>query len=183
MLGNRPFIESALDTWTNTSLEYIQQIFGEGSAHLDTFLGNLRYGGGRSQQEDVKKLKERLAVLDSLLDVIDQELSFSIDKRDQQKGRAEQKAQQQMETQSNNATRRVFISHSSKDIAVAKALVDLLRLAVGLNHRDIRCTSIDGYRLEVGADTDAELKKELKASKECWRKHLQLRERYLYLHM
>src|SRR6266576_5357116 len=72
---------------------------------------------------------------------------------------------EEMEAESKIATPKVFISHSSEDIGVAKALIDLLLSAIGLNHRDIRCTSVDGYRLEVGADTDVELKRELKASK------------------
>jgi hypothetical protein len=59
----------------------------------------------------------------------------------------------------------VFISHSSNDADLAEALVDLLRFGIGLTERDIRCTSVDGYRFKVGADTDAQLKKEVKGSK------------------
>jgi len=59
----------------------------------------------------------------------------------------------------------VFISHSSKDKSVASALIDLLRSAVGLNEKEIRCSSVDGYRFEVGAETDAQLRKEVKGSK------------------
>jgi TIR domain len=58
----------------------------------------------------------------------------------------------------------VFISHSSKDAAVAEALVDLLRTGIGLTEEEIRCTSVDGYRFEVGADTDTQLKQEVKGS-------------------
>jgi uncharacterized protein Ymh len=77
MLKNRPLAESAVDTWANTSLDYIQKTFGEGNSHLYTFLGQLRMGVGRSEQEDAEKLQERVRVLDSLLELIDQELSFS----------------------------------------------------------------------------------------------------------
>jgi len=59
----------------------------------------------------------------------------------------------------------VFISHSSKDKSVASALIDLLRSAVGLSEKEMRCSSVDGYRFEVGAETDAQLKKEVKGSK------------------
>src|ERR1039457_4137240 len=41
MLENRPLLESAVDTWTNTSLDYIRQTFGEDSAHIRTFVGLL----------------------------------------------------------------------------------------------------------------------------------------------
>jgi len=59
----------------------------------------------------------------------------------------------------------VFISHSSRDADLAEALIDLLRNGIGLTEEDIRCTSVDGYRFKVGADTDAQLKKEVKGSK------------------
>ena len=46
MLETRPLVESAVDTWVNASLVYIQQTFGEDSPHLHTFLGQLRVGIG-----------------------------------------------------------------------------------------------------------------------------------------
>ena len=77
MLENRPFTESHVDTWVNTSLDYIQKTFGEDSAHLDTFLGQIRYGVGYQESHEAKRLRERIEVLDTLLELIDQELSFS----------------------------------------------------------------------------------------------------------
>lgn len=56
---------------------------------------------------------------------------------------------------------RVFISHSSKDVEVAKEVIQLLRTALGLKADDIRCTSVDGYRLPAGASTDEQLKVEI----------------------
>jgi uncharacterized protein (TIGR02391 family) len=77
MLEKRPIIESALNTWVNTTLEYIQKTFGEGSSHLHTFLGSLRWGVGFLEDEEAERLQERIRVLDSLLELIDDELSFS----------------------------------------------------------------------------------------------------------
>ncbi|GEM_PF-2207637 len=59
----------------------------------------------------------------------------------------------------------VFVSHSSKDAAIAKALVLLLRAALNIPADRIRCTSVDGYRLPVGASTDNQLRVELRESK------------------
>jgi hypothetical protein len=60
MFGNRPLVESAVDTWANTSLEYIAQTFGEGSAHLNTFLGQIRMRvGGYAEPEAARELQER----------------------------------------------------------------------------------------------------------------------------
>lgn len=59
----------------------------------------------------------------------------------------------------------VFISHSSKDADIAKALVLLLRSALNIPAERIRCTSVDGYRLRVGASTDDELRTEVRESR------------------
>lgn len=55
----------------------------------------------------------------------------------------------------------LFISHSSKDSEFVKTLVELLRTALSLKSAQIRCTSIDGYRLPAGANTDQQLRQEV----------------------
>jgi len=59
----------------------------------------------------------------------------------------------------------IFISHSSSDIEIAEKLVDLLRTALRLTSDQIRCTSLDGYRLPGGASTSDQLKEEIYNSK------------------
>ena len=59
----------------------------------------------------------------------------------------------------------IFISHSSLDERLAAALVDLLQSALpdlrsGSNR--IRCTSVPGYKLEGGAETDTVLREEIR---------------------
>jgi hypothetical protein len=56
---------------------------------------------------------------------------------------------------------RIFISHSSADKDVAEAFANLLRAALPITGKDIRCTSVDGYKLQAGADSDAQLKQEV----------------------
>ena len=59
----------------------------------------------------------------------------------------------------------VFISHSSKDADLALALIDLLKGALGLTADKIRCSSVDGYRLPVGINTEGKLREEVNAAK------------------
>lgn len=56
---------------------------------------------------------------------------------------------------------RLFISHSSCDVTFVQELIDLLRAALNLNASQIRCTSVDGYRLQGGANTNEQLKQEV----------------------
>lgn len=55
----------------------------------------------------------------------------------------------------------VFISHSSRDEDIARALIELLRNACNIPSERIRCTSVDGFRLEVGASVHEQLRMEV----------------------
>ena len=56
---------------------------------------------------------------------------------------------------------KVFISHSSIDVDVARLLVELLRKALNLKSADILCTSVDGYGMPGGASVDETLRVEV----------------------
>jgi hypothetical protein len=59
---------------------------------------------------------------------------------------------------------KVFISHSSKDEGLARALINLIRSALPLPASDIRCTSVPGYKLPGGAETASQVRQELLAA-------------------
>lgn len=56
---------------------------------------------------------------------------------------------------------RVFISHSAKDVAIIKALVDCIEACVEVPDKGIRCTSVPGYRLAPGDVADEVLRENL----------------------
>ena len=58
----------------------------------------------------------------------------------------------------------IFISHSSKDIAIVRELVELLKAALALRAVQIRCTSLDGYRLPGGAKVENTLRREVRSA-------------------
>lgn len=53
----------------------------------------------------------------------------------------------------------ILISHSSKDVELATALVEFLRAGLLINR--IRCSSVDGYRLPAGVKTEDQLRREV----------------------
>jgi hypothetical protein len=59
----------------------------------------------------------------------------------------------------------IFVSHSSKDVKIARALVELLRMALNIPASKIRCASVEGHRLPLGTDTDERIREEIFGAK------------------
>lgn len=59
----------------------------------------------------------------------------------------------------------VFISHSSRDEDIARAMLELLHNACNIPLKQMRCTSVDGARLEVGATVDEQVRAEVNAAR------------------
>ena len=56
---------------------------------------------------------------------------------------------------------KVFLSHSSRDVDLAAALVELVRFTLGLRSDEIRCTSVRGYGLRAGSSVEQQIRREI----------------------
>ena len=88
-----------------------------------------------------------------------QELTKKLERNETQNRVVKRKDNMRSETTQNIL---LLISHSSKDKGLAEELIELFRLALGLRADQIRCTSVDGYRLPAGVNTDDQLRAEIK---------------------
>ncbi|HVT73841.1 MAG TPA: MIR domain-containing protein [Lacunisphaera sp.] len=61
--------------------------------------------------------------------------------------------------------REVFISHSARDVDLAAAVVKLLRAALQIRPKEIRCSSVAGYKFVLGAGIDEQIKKEVASAR------------------
>ncbi len=69
------------------------------------------------------------------------------------------------ENGNNIPKRKVFISHSSKDVKLVKEFVDkILLLGIGLQEEDVFCTSIEGLNIKNGEDIREHIKKNILTS-------------------
>lgn len=59
----------------------------------------------------------------------------------------------------------IFVSHSSQDVELASLLVQFLQSALLLRREQIRCSSVPGYRLAGGSDTDEVIRREVNGAK------------------
>jgi hypothetical protein len=59
------------------------------------------------------------------------------------------------------ASPRIFISHRHKDQAIATALIETIRAALDVRQTEIRCTSVQPYRLPFGKNTGDRLRDEI----------------------
>jgi len=83
LLNQRPLKEGQEDVWSTACLETIAATFGEGSNHLNTFIGQIRITFSQGQgydhyaeNRDAENIQRRISVLQTLVDQIDLEIGF-----------------------------------------------------------------------------------------------------------
>jgi hypothetical protein len=68
-------------------------------------------------------------------------------------------------TKTVNSTLDIFVSHSSKNQNSLKLLLEILRLALNIPSKRIRCTSVHGHKLNGGVSQDDQLRNDILHSK------------------
>lgn len=158
-LSGEPFGSPKREEWTHTAEGALARSFAPGSRILDNFsTAQAIFFNASDTDEELRRianenLAAQVAVLKSAIDQLGWEL---------------QEEETVTPTRQASATvvdLQIFISHSSKDKALAEALTDLLKAALGLPSNQIRCSSVDGHRLPVGVDTQSKLRAEVNAAK------------------
>lgn len=158
-LSGEPFGSPKREQWTHTAEGALARSFAPGSRILDGFSAAqaIAFNANDTDEQLRRVANENLAAQVAVLNSAIEQLGWEL-------GEDEQPV---MPTKQTNATRvelEIFISHSSKDKALAEAVTDLLKSAFHLTPDQIRCSSVDGHRLPVGVDTQSKLREEVNAA-------------------
>ncbi len=156
------------DAWIQFTGNVIIHGFGEGSQNLGHF-NAARWAGehsmaGTSEAQAQRNFELRLEKFQATLIGSIRELEAIVSASEARPTSAQLKAGYAAAASSPTVNQgiRVLISHSSKDKPLAEALINLLRSGLGLLASQIRCSSVDGYRLPAGVNTDDQLREEIK---------------------
>src|SRR5271165_5094997 len=158
-LESEPFGSPKRSQWIDTAQGALERSFGIGSSILDSFgaAQSIVFHKGDSEEALRKIANRNLASTVAILRSGVERLRWEIEEVEPTKAAIQENAI--------GANVLIFISHSSKDAALAEGLIELLRTALGLAANQIRCTSVDGYRLPVGVNTESELREEVNAAR------------------
>lgn len=157
-IEREPFASPRRDQWTTTAQGALERAFENNSSILRSFgaAQGLSFTRGSSQEILRKQINQTLATEVSVLRSAIAQLSWGLEDDEKLAASAEPGAQ--------DAGVLVLISHSGKDANFAEAVTSLLRSGVGLLADQIRCSSVNGYRLPVGVHTEDQLRDEVNAA-------------------
>jgi hypothetical protein len=158
-LENEPFGSPKRDQWVTTAQAALERAFEADSSVLSSFetAQSSSFSIYDSDSEIQKRANAQTASMVAILRSAIEQLRWDIEDEDAKEVVA------MVSSNVNGVT--VFISHSSRDADLAQALVELLRAALGIAADQIRCSSVDGYRLPVGVSTESKLREEVNAAK------------------
>jgi hypothetical protein len=158
-LRDETFDSPKREKWESTASGVLERGFVAGSSILDRF-GTARFISFNANDSEGELNQKANGTLSSIVAVLQSAV--------EQLGWEAEEEGPTTPTKRVNETKAslpVFISHSSKDRALAEALTDLLKSALGLLSTQIRCSSVDGHRLPVGVNTEGKLREEVNAAR------------------
>jgi hypothetical protein len=158
-------VEYEENSWQQFTRNVIIHGFGESSTNLSDLL-SARYAGvqtvmGVSEAQLQQNFELRIEEFQATLNSSIKELEAMVSVSSSRYGEARPAARVSNATSSDGIL--VLVSHSSKDKALAESLIELLKSGLGLVATQIRCSSVDGYRLPAGVNTDDQLRREVKS--------------------
>ncbi len=155
LLNARPIDETDFDAWTSSAIDWLEKTFGSDSSYsLPWEQGTIYFGQINQRDAEERRfrnLSKQVRYLKNLLTSHAEELAAP----------SPQSVPQAPVASSEPDVLDVFVSHSSTDEKLAEALIRLLRNAVGVTQSRIRCTSVNGYKLEGGIEFEDQLKIEV----------------------
>jgi hypothetical protein len=147
------------EAWVSAAAKAIAAAFGSDSDQLrrwDSALREFHKDPYYSKADQRGKVAKYVYYFRTYLSLVQE---FALLESDSVQDPAKPAAQDSQD--SGKPSLKLFISHSSADADVAEALIEMLRSALGLAAHEIRCTSVDGYRLEAGVSTAERLREEV----------------------
>jgi hypothetical protein len=149
-----------LKKWQATTEDCLTMAFGENSRNVRTVMrsGPAVQRSFRSGDPEGERylLHHRRKTLTSQMTA----LEAAIEMLDIRAGLDEPSAQPS-ESVCDESVPDIFLSHVTRNQPLARAITDLLEAAFRLPRDSIRCTSVDGYKLDGGVNISATLRREV----------------------
>lgn len=150
--------------WLTTARSILSDGLGEHSSQYRQFI-ELTHGNAIIAAMDDQLLDELRPQLEAILKSSERKL-LALNREQGSQSRREDSAEKRTSIGSEVVSEvDIFISHASADKEIACLLTDLVSKAFVTER--IRCTSVPGYRLEAGRDTDEQLLQELRSATVC----------------
>ena len=160
-------VKQVEDEWEQFTRSVLIHAFGENSANVSNHymarsagVHNLR---GISDQQKQLNFQQRISQYEATLNSSIRELEASLPMPEQHPVPVFLEASPRAATRTPNGDEPlILISHSSKDLGLATTLVEFLKAGLLVNR--IRCSSVDGYRLPAGVQTEGQLRAEVNST-------------------
>lgn len=168
LLALRPLTSDDYKAWETLTNDFLIKAFGSTSPNVSSVMEvgrSVKVTWGREteaeyEQERKKNLATQTRILESLVESLQTEVKLrasSVSPADIHQAPGEMRRTEHMIS--------VFISHSHQDGELVKRLITLLGSALNLPSNQIRATSVDGFRLPGGSNTNEQLRAEVQDAK------------------